>query len=49
MTVELHPFGVRCNLPCPYGDQHPQRDAANVAGCYDPQKKKRTITSTKAR
>ena len=40
MTVELRPLGIRCNLQCQYCYQHPQRDAANVAGCYDMEKMK---------
>jgi uncharacterized protein len=40
MTVEVRPLGVRCNLQCQYCYQHPQRDAANVAGLYDMQKMK---------
>ena len=44
MTVELRPLGVRCNLQCQYCYQHPVRDAANIAGCYDLEKMKRKIT-----
>ncbi len=35
MSVELRPFGVRCNLQCHYCYQNPQRDADNVARSYD--------------
>jgi len=43
MTVELRPLGVRCNLQCQYCYQHPQRDAANIAGCYDLEKMKAKV------
>ncbi len=35
MSVEIRPFGVRCNLQCHYCYQNPQRDADNVARAYD--------------
>lgn len=43
MVVELRPLGVLCNLQCQYCYQHPQRDAANVAGAYDLEKMKSRV------
>lgn len=35
MSVEVRPFGVSCNLKCPYCYQHPMRDAGNLTKPYD--------------
>lgn len=35
MSVEVRPFGVVCNLKCPYCYQHPMRDAGNFTKPYD--------------
>lgn len=35
MSVEVRPFGIACNLKCPYCYQHPMRDAGNIARRYD--------------
>src|SRR5687767_9821594 len=43
MSVELRPFGVRCNLQCHYCYQNPQREAGNVARSYDLAKMKEAV------
>jgi uncharacterized protein len=43
MSVELRPFGVRCNLQCHYCYQNPQRDADNVARSYDVKKMQEAV------
>lgn len=40
MTVELRPFGVKCNLSCHYCYQNPQREAKNHRLPYDLEKMK---------
>ncbi|HLO04710.1 MAG TPA: radical SAM protein, partial [Symbiobacteriaceae bacterium] len=35
MSVELRPFGVACNIQCPYCYQQPQREAGNILQPYD--------------
>lgn len=35
MSIEVRPFGVRCNIQCQYCYQHPQRDAGNLNQSYD--------------
>jgi uncharacterized protein len=35
VSVEVRPFGVRCNIGCQYCYQNPQRDAGNVLASYD--------------
>ncbi len=35
MTLEVRPYGVRCNIGCQYCYQNPERDAGNVASGYD--------------
>ena len=43
MSVEIRPFGVRCNLQCHYCYQNPQRDADNVARAYDLKKMQEAV------
>jgi len=43
MSVELRPFGVKCNIQCQYCYQNPQRDAGNVLQSYDIEVMKRAI------
>jgi len=35
MTIEVRPFGVRCNIACAYCYQNPIRDAGNALTRYD--------------
>lgn len=35
MSLEVRPFGVKCNIQCQYCYQNPQRDAGNVLHEYD--------------
>src|SRR5437879_5711513 len=35
MSVELRPFGVKCNVQCRYCYQNPQRAANNILHAYD--------------
>lgn len=43
MTVEVRPFGVRCNIQCRYCYQNPQREAGNISKSYDLEKIKVAI------
>jgi uncharacterized protein len=43
MTVELRPFGVKCNIQCQYCYQNPQREAGNIASSYDLEKMKAAV------
>jgi uncharacterized protein len=45
MTLEVRPFGVKCNLGCHYCYQEPQRDAGNIRHRYDLELMKRAIDS----
>lgn len=38
MSVEVRPFGVRCNIGCQYCYQNPERDAGNELKSYDLEK-----------
>jgi sulfatase maturation enzyme AslB (radical SAM superfamily) len=35
MSIEVRPFGVRCNIRCQYCYQNPERDAGNELNSYD--------------
>ena len=43
MSVEVRPFGVKCNIRCAYCYQNPQRDAQNIVQSYDLERIKATI------
>ena len=38
MSIEVRPFGVKCNIACQYCYQHPERDAGNELHSYDLEK-----------
>jgi len=35
MSIEVRPFGVKCNIQCQYCYQNPQRDAGNIPATFD--------------
>jgi uncharacterized protein len=45
MTIELRPFGVRCNIQCQYCYQNPPRDAGNVPHTYDLEAMKQALAA----
>jgi uncharacterized protein len=45
MTVELRPYGTRCNIQCRYCYQEPRREAGNLARAFDLEKMKRAVES----
>jgi uncharacterized protein len=38
MSIEVRPFGVKCNIACQYCYQNPERDAGNELNSYDLEK-----------
>ena len=43
MTVEIRPFGTRCNIQCRYCYQQPRRDAGHLAKTFDIEKIKEAV------
>ena len=43
MTVELRPYGTRCNIQCRYCYQEPRREAGNQARAFDMERMKAAI------
>ena len=43
MTVEIRPFGTRCNIQCRYCYQQPRRDAGHIAKEFDLDKIKEAV------